>query len=625
MHTLPPALRPVSPMSTFSALFALALTATLPGCGGDDDAVATPSPVPVAPGPAVSTTVAGSVVKGPVAAAAVCAYTVVASGRGTALGSCTTTDVLGRYSLTVPAGSGLLWVEATGGTYTDEATGATITLPPGSPLRSLTTATGGTVSSTLTPLTTLALNDALARLASSGTLDGAAFAAAATRLLATFGLPADLALATATPTFGAGIDSYGTALTVISRMVAAGTPLATLLATTDPATLAAAYAAAAAPTPPVSTPPSPPATGGDPSASGTLVIGGTLPAGSASSFTPDGTAFVVSVNEGGTTYTFTKSISTAADYARLTVSVPGIGQTTVDYTDRNGGRFRSEYCTASCGVTVSTPAGATHPVTVTLAGTPVGTRTLSGSLVGDAPGALFSPGELPSTTASALTLGGSSVSAVTASDATSTTGTFTVRTLVIRLSDGSQLSLNQLNGDPVSVVRVLAPATVASCSSACNITLASNATGTRVSFASTPLSGGLVVNGTVDVGQTSGTVTTTELGSITPITSSITSDNDVRTLTFSVLGTPAQAGLSLITVQVKGGRVIKADATVGIAAELYGCLDNGASIGYPACTHVTVAADGRTLSFNNAVLYGGAVGAVKRNVTFNGTLVAKGL
>ncbi|MDP3222151.1 MAG: hypothetical protein Q8M96_03350 [Rubrivivax sp.] len=64
---------------------------------------------------------------------------------------------------------------------------------------------------------------------------------------------------------------------------------------------------------------------------------------------------------------------------------------------------------------------------------------------------------------------------------------------------------------------------------------------------------------------------------------------------------------------------------MGIAAELFGCLDNGASIGYPACTHVTVAADGRTLSFNNAVLYGGAVGPVKRNVTFNGTLVAKGL
>jgi hypothetical protein len=204
-----------------------------------------------------TTTLEGAVVKGPVAGAAVCAYTVVASGRGTALGSCTTSDSTGAYTLTVPASSGALWVEATGGSYTDEATGATVSLPPGSPLRTLTTATGGTVRSVLTPLTTLALNDALARLAAGGTLDGAAFAAAATRLLGTFGLPAGLAIGTATPTFGAGIDSYGTALTVVSRMVAAGTPLATLLATVDPATLASAYAAAAPPARPPASRPTP--------------------------------------------------------------------------------------------------------------------------------------------------------------------------------------------------------------------------------------------------------------------------------------------------------------------------------------------------------------------------------
>lgn len=634
MHTLPHALRPVfvrpvSRLSTLSTLFALTLAATLPGCGVGDDPVAAPAPAPVAPSPvaptpvapapAASTTVTGSVVKGPVAGAAVCAYTVVASGRGSALGSCTTSDALGRYSFAVPAGSGALWVEASGGSYTDEATGAAATLPPGSTLRSLATATGGTVSTMLTPLTTLALNDAITRLTGGAALDAAAFSAAAVRLLSTFGLPSSLSITTTLPTFGAGIDSYGTALTVISRMVAAGTALETLLATADPATLAAAYAAAAAPTSP------PPPTGGTPSASGTLAIGGTLPAGAASSFTPEPTAFVVSVNDEGTTYVFTKSIATAADYARLTVSVPGIGQTTVDYTDRIGGRFNSEYCTASCGVTVSAPAGAARSVTLTFAGTPVAARTLTGSLVGEAPGALFSPGELPRTTASALTVGGSSVSALTATDSTSTTGTFTVRTQVIRLSDGSQLSLSQMNSDPIGVIRVLPPATVASCSAACNVTLSATATGARLTFASTPLSGGLLVNGTVDIGQTSGTVTSSDRGSITPITSSITSDNDVRTLTFSVLGTPAQAGLSLITVQVRGGRVIKADATVGIAAELYGCLDNGAGIGYPACTNVTVAADGRTLSLDNAVLHGGAVGAAKRNVTFNGTLVAKGL
>jgi hypothetical protein len=44
----------------------------------------------------------------------------------------------------------------------------------------------------------------------------------------------------------------------------------------------------------------------------------------------------------------------------------------------------------------------------------------------------------------------------------------------------------------------------------------------------------------------------------------------------------------------------------------------------PVCSGVSLAADGRTVTFSNAVLYGGAVGATGRKVTFNGTLVAKG-
>ena len=133
-----------------------------------------------------------------------------------------------------------------------------------------------------------------------------------------------------------------------------------------------------------------------------------------------------------------------------------------------------------------------------------------------------------------------------------------------------------------------------------------------------------MLNGTVDIARTSGSLTTNDTGGFTPVASNIESLNDRRSLTFNVLGTAAQAGLSLVTVDVVGGRVVRAQATVGIATQVLSCFDNGTGIGVPACTGVSVAADGRTVTFTNAVLCGGALGQPARNVTFNGTVVAKG-
>jgi hypothetical protein len=238
-HPLP---RPAAAARTLAGF---ATVAALAACGGGEGAGGSPPAPP--PAPVVTTTVSGTVAKGPVANAQVCAYAVAGSARGAALGTCTTTDAGGRYRFTVPAGSGLLWLEATGGTYTDEATGATTSLPSGSALVALATANGSAQTGMLTPLTTLALNAARANVGSGGTLDAAAHAAAVAQLLAAFGLPATLDIATSEPVFGGAIDAYGTALTVISRMVAAGLSLDTLLATPQPSALAAAYAAAAAP------------------------------------------------------------------------------------------------------------------------------------------------------------------------------------------------------------------------------------------------------------------------------------------------------------------------------------------------------------------------------------------
>ena len=232
-------------------LSALSAALFLTACGGsDNDSPAAPPAPPVV----VSTKLSGSVVKGPVAGAQVCGYAVAGSARGAALGICVPTDANGNYTLSLPVASGPLWLEASGGSYTDEATSASTTLPAGVVLTTLATANGADVSAMLTPLTTLALNAARAAAGSGGTLDAAAFEAAATALLTTFGLPATLDLATTLPAFGTAANAYGTALTIISRMIAAGLTLADLLATADPADLQAAYAAAAAPAPPPATP-----------------------------------------------------------------------------------------------------------------------------------------------------------------------------------------------------------------------------------------------------------------------------------------------------------------------------------------------------------------------------------
>jgi hypothetical protein len=205
-------------------------------------------------------------VKGPVAGAQVCAYAVLGRTRGAGLGSCTTSDAAGGYTLTVPAAGIAVWIEANGGSFIDEATALGTTLPPGSPLRSLVTATGGNVNAMLTPLTTLAFN---AALNGSGTFDIGAYRAAVAALTASFQLPSGLDIDTTVPAFGSAGNAYGEALLRISRMVLAGIPLAQLLATTQPSQLQSAYAAAAAPV----NPPVPPAAG--PAAP--LVITGATP------------------------------------------------------------------------------------------------------------------------------------------------------------------------------------------------------------------------------------------------------------------------------------------------------------------------------------------------------------
>lgn len=613
---------PLRAPGALASCCALAFAAALSGCGGGSDSPATPvAPVPPPPA-AVSTTVSGAVVKGPVSGAQICAYTVVANARGAALGSCTTSDPAGNYSLAVPAGSGSVWVEATGGSYVDEVTQATVSVPAGSPLVSLVAANGASVTTMLTPLTTLALNAARTASATSGTLDATSYASAATQLMSSFNLPAGLNITTTLPTFGTGINSYGTALTAISQMVANGSTLASILATTSPSTLAAAYAAAA--TPPVGGGGGGGGGTGAPSASGSLTVAGTTAAGAATSLTPQADGFEVGVVNAAISYRFFRVTNAPASRVEVTVGVSAAGDISVSYHDL-AARSTVNTCNSACGVTITPASGASHPVTVAFANTPLsGGITLNGSLVGDAPGAAWSLADLPAGTSSNLTLAGNPVRALTSSDSTTDAGGgSTIRSIALRLSDGSQLVLSQTGTAAFTVTRMQLPATISSCAAACNTTV-TDGTGTRLTFNNTPLSGGLVLNGTVDYARTSGSLSTNDSGGFTPTASTIESLNGKRTLTFNVLGTAAQAGLSLVTLDVAGGRVVRAQATVGIASQVLSCFDNGSGIGIPACSGVGVAADGRTVTFNNAVLRGGAVGAAARDVTFNGTVAAKG-
>jgi hypothetical protein len=185
------------------------------------------------------------VVKGPVAGAKVCSFTINGSARGAAVGTCTVTDTTGNYSLTVPVASGPLWIEAGGGSYADEATSVTLSMPTGSVMISLATANGGSTTAMLTPLTTLAFNAARSTVGGGGTLDAAAFDASVKLMLAVFGLATSLDVNATPPGFGASANPYGNALTIFSRMIAAGLKLEDLLLVTQPSTLKTAYEAAA--------------------------------------------------------------------------------------------------------------------------------------------------------------------------------------------------------------------------------------------------------------------------------------------------------------------------------------------------------------------------------------------
>ncbi len=678
-HALPCPARPGpipagSRLQGLGALFALTATLALAGCGGGEDGTVTPSPAPPvapapppaptppaptppAPPPTASTTVGGAVVKGPVSGAQVCAYTVLANARGAALGSCTTSDSTGTYSLSVPAGSGPLWLEATGGSYTDEATAASATLPAGSALTAIVTANGGTVTSMLTPLTTLALNAAAASAGSSGTLDALAYSAAATQLLASFNLPAGLDIGGTLPSFGTGINSYGTALTVISQMVANGLPLATLLSTTQPSTLAAAYAAAAEPPAP---PPPPPPTG-----SGSITATGSV------SSTGGVETFVPRAAPGGTTAPFGTSVSTAggssAEVYTFTNTIRAIGSGgagvlatqafTVTLTRGQlsvfflevfaDGRSINRFCTLPCsGVTLTPTANGSGvslsftnaSMELSLLGTsvpnpPTTPVVMNGSLTGDMPGGYAFVSQLPRATTGSLSLDGTAepvlfaevgydgqapladrllFPAVTLSTAQ---GTLTVSRVAAETPYYFARFVTRVGGENFGL-RVTADALVSTPNGyAINLDAA-----TLTASGSPPRS--KLVTAQVSVGKASGSVAIGGEGNFVAQLSYLTGNSQSITYEFRAPPGPGGFAFSNIVVTLKAGVVTQFSAATP-AGKAYSCDGTGSLFMARCAGTVTVSADLRTLSFNG--FRAGATLSPNATISFEGSLTAAGL
>ena len=156
---------------------ALVAAFLLSGCGGGDGSGASTADANVASGVAS---------KGPLNGATVCAYAITGGAlQGAQIGSCTSTDAVGNYSVNLGDYTGPVLFKAEGGTYTDEATGKVV--PLGLPLHSMVAnASGRPMSVAITGLTELAYQNASAL---NGGLSAANIQSATTRVQNNFGIP----------------------------------------------------------------------------------------------------------------------------------------------------------------------------------------------------------------------------------------------------------------------------------------------------------------------------------------------------------------------------------------------------------------------------------------------------
>ena len=661
----------------------LLLAGLLAACGGGDSssttAAASPAPAASAATTSPTTTVSGAVVKGPVLGAQVCAFAVAGSVRGAALGACTTTDAAGHYSLSVPAGTGALWLQASGGSYTDEATAVATTLAAGTPLLSLVNANGALVSAMLTPLTTLAFNTARAAAAANGAtlaLDAAAFEAAAAQWRSSLQLPSGLDLNSTLPGFGTAANAYGDALANISRMVAAGTPLADLLANNQPAAFAAAYsaayaayaaalAAATAPvTSPVITPVTTPPVVAD--TTGTTTTRGTITSDNAAvaTFSPTASgarkvkAFTTVIGSNSAQYFFTNSLqgtdatgssAGVATQQFLFSTLNGVpsGVSFIETTfDRGIARRLWRDCALPCaGFSMARTANGqgmtftldnsrlqTNALLSTVASPPTTAVVFQGSVTGEIAGGYVLSSQLPRATNGSLTLDGVAVPVLYSSvdypylrDAqpalypsitlNTAQGLFRVNVLPDQAADRSHGLLYITNAQVVYSAN-LSPAALATSAGGYTLTLNNQAISTGGSTAKLAS-----VVAAISVGRPTGVLSISGEADFKPLSGTTSGASEQLIYSFRGL-TPASASTQpSVTVTLAQGKVVSFMATAA-NGKAYTCDDTGSLFISRCGGTVSVSADGRSLQFTN-FMAGPNLSAVA-SVGFNGALTASG-
>ena len=144
----------------------LCLIMLLGGCGNGGSSEAGGGGSPTSP---ASTTLSGSVVDGFISNATIRAYQINANGtQGAQIGSPTTSDAGGSYSLSLGSYTGPVLIESSDGSFTDWATGAIVNLAATDTLKAVVSNATGAVTAQITPLTNMAAERAQRDIALNG-------------------------------------------------------------------------------------------------------------------------------------------------------------------------------------------------------------------------------------------------------------------------------------------------------------------------------------------------------------------------------------------------------------------------------------------------------------------------
>jgi hypothetical protein len=292
-------------------------------------------------------------------------------------------------------------------------------------------------------------------------------------------------------------------------------------------------------------------------------------------------------------------------------------------------------CLSNCGVSKSVPQGQRVPVSFTFSGSTLTSIsnsqsqvTLNGTLGGSASNAWLLLSDLPKTTTGTLSISqGSNAATSPIVDLASLTAANPQggRTATIRLSNGGLFSVSVPATGPLTGTYQTTSG-FEFCFSNCNIGFSTSTDLETLTFQNSAF-GAFAFNGTVGIGRTSGTLSTSSsaLSSFTPTSDRIQSENDLRTMTFEIPNSFPSTGLTRATV-LHRNRVVKQMTISGFnnnSAVSYTCnVDSTNTSVVPLCTGITVDANQRTVTVSQTSLRDMASGT---SITTSGTLVSKGL